>query len=191
MNKKDEKVIRVAIRNGDDTKVKVDFHGGVFSVEEFTSLFMAVLETYTAGMINKNGNEKVFEHWNNVFGIFLNKIVPPSKHYELSTEHKEFKEKVDATLGREETEEDKKKYLANADIIVVAVGRKWFLNSSYTLKDSAVLVDVGINRVDGKLHGDIEPNLPVRLQTPVPGGVGLLTRLALLENLMEAYNNNK
>lgn len=88
------------------------------------------------------------------------------------------------------TEEDKKKYLANADIIVVAVGRKWFLNSSYTLKDSAVLVDVGINRVDGKLHGDIEPNLPVRLQTPVPGGVGLLTRLALLENLMEAYNKN-
>ena len=42
--------------------------------------------------------------------------------------------------------------------------------------------------MDGKLYGDIEPNLPVRLQTPVPGGVGLLTRLALLEYLMEIYN---
>ena len=39
---------------------------------------------------------------------------------------------------------------------------------------------------DGKLHGDVEPNLPVKLQTPVPGGVGLLTRLALMENLLEA-----
>ena len=57
-------------------------------------------------------------------------------------------------------------------------------------KNSAVLVDVGINRVDGKLYGDIEPNLSVRLQTPVPGGVGLLTRLAFLENLMEVYNKN-
>ena len=89
------------------------------------------------------------------------------------------------------TEEDKKKYLANADIIVVAVGRKWFLDKTYTLKESAVIVDVGINRVDGKLYGDVEPDMPVRLQTPVPGGVGLLTRLALLENLMEAYNNNR
>ena len=78
------------------------------------------------------------------------------------------------------------KYLSNADIVVVAVGRKWFLDHTYNLKKDAVLVDVGINRVDGKLYGDIEPNMDVKLQTPVPGGVGLLTRLALLENLIEA-----
>ena len=77
-------------------------------------------------------------------------------------------------------------YLEHADLIVVAVGKKYFINHNYKLKKDAVLVDVGINRIDGVLYGDIEPNLPVRLQTPVPGGVGLLTRLSLLENLLEA-----
>lgn len=129
-NRKDEKVIRVALRNNDVTKVKVDFHGGVFSVEEFTSLIMAVLETYTVGLIEKNDKEKVFEHWNRVFGIFLNKIVPAKEHYELSKEHKEFKDVVDNTLGREESEEDKKltednkfaAYLICRDILIKEVG---------------------------------------------------------------------
>lgn len=107
MNKKNEKVIRAAIRNGDDTKVKVDFHGGVFSPEEFTSLFMAILETYTKGLLEVNTNEQVFNHFNRCFGIFLNKIVPAEKHYELSKDHKEFKEAVDSTIGRKETEKDK------------------------------------------------------------------------------------
>ncbi|MCQ2792595.1 MAG: bifunctional 5,10-methylenetetrahydrofolate dehydrogenase/5,10-methenyltetrahydrofolate cyclohydrolase, partial [Bacilli bacterium] len=78
-------------------------------------------------------------------------------------------------------------YLAHADIIVVAVGHKYFLDHNFKLKESAVVVDVGINRDETGLHGDVEPNLKVRLQTPVPGGVGLLTRLTLLVNLMEAY----
>ncbi len=78
-------------------------------------------------------------------------------------------------------------YLGHADIIVVAVGRKHFLDHTFKLKEDAVVVDVGINRDENGLHGDVEPNLKVRLQTPVPGGVGLLTRLTLLKNLMEAY----
>jgi methylenetetrahydrofolate dehydrogenase (NADP+)/methenyltetrahydrofolate cyclohydrolase len=54
------------------------------------------------------------------------------------------------------------------------------------------VVDVGINRgEDGRLHGDAEPDLPVKLQTPVPGGVGLLTRLALMENLLIAKKNRE
>lgn len=105
---KNEKVIRVALRNGDDTKVKVNFQGGVFSPEEFTSMFMAILETYTVGLLEKNSKEDVFEHFNRVFGIFLNKIVPADTHYELSKEHKEFKGRVESTLGRELTDEDKK-----------------------------------------------------------------------------------
>ncbi|MCQ2772249.1 MAG: bifunctional 5,10-methylenetetrahydrofolate dehydrogenase/5,10-methenyltetrahydrofolate cyclohydrolase [Bacilli bacterium] len=88
------------------------------------------------------------------------------------------------------SEEDKKWYLAHADLIVVAIGKEAILNSSYELKESAWIVDVGINRgEDGKLHGDVEPNLKVAKQTPVPGGVGLLTRLALIENVLEAYKN--
>ncbi len=98
------------------------------------------------------------------------------------------KENANVTqLHSKTTNEDMRFYLEHADIIVVAVGKKHFLNSNFKLKESAVVVDVGINRDESGLHGDCEPNLKVRLQTPVPGGVGLLTRLTLLTNLMEAY----
>lgn len=90
-------------------------------------------------------------------------------------------------LHSKTTREDMEFYLAHADIIVVAVGRKHFLDHTFKLKESAVVIDVGINRDETGLHGDVEPNLKVKLQTPVPGGVGLLTRLTLLVNLMEAF----
>jgi methylenetetrahydrofolate dehydrogenase (NADP+)/methenyltetrahydrofolate cyclohydrolase len=92
-------------------------------------------------------------------------------------------------LHSKTSEEDKRFYIAHADLIVIAIGRLGYLNASYQYKEDAVIVDVGINRgEDGKLHGDAEPGLPVKLQTPVPGGVGLLTRLALMDNLVEAMN---
>lgn len=80
---------------------------------------------------------------------------------------------------------DMENYIANADIIVVAIGRAGFLDNSFKYKDTAVIVDVGISRDETGLHGDAVPNLPVALQTPVPGGVGLMTRLALYENLLD------
>ena len=79
-------------------------------------------------------------------------------------------------------------YLLHADIIVVAVGKAYFIKEQ-KLKTSAVIVDVGINRLDAQLVGDVYPGLNVRLQTPVPKGVGLLTRLRLQKNLIEAYKN--
>lgn len=80
-------------------------------------------------------------------------------------------------------------YLAHADIIVVAVGVKEFINEQ-KLKEDAVIVDVGINRDDsGVLVGDVKKDRAVKLQTPVPGGVGLLTRLTLLENVWEGYKH--
>ncbi|MCF0113447.1 MAG: bifunctional 5,10-methylenetetrahydrofolate dehydrogenase/5,10-methenyltetrahydrofolate cyclohydrolase [Bacilli bacterium] len=90
-------------------------------------------------------------------------------------------------LHSKTTAEDRAFYIAHADLIVVAIGRLGYLNPTFTYKPDAVVVDVGINRgEDGKLHGDATPDLPVKIQTPVPGGVGLLTRLALIENLLEA-----
>jgi methylenetetrahydrofolate dehydrogenase (NADP+)/methenyltetrahydrofolate cyclohydrolase len=80
-------------------------------------------------------------------------------------------------------------YIKHADLIVVAVGHKSFLDNSREYRKDAIIVDVGINRIDGKLYGDAEANLPVKLQTPVPGGVGLLTRITLIENLLEVYKN--
>ena len=85
------------------------------------------------------------------------------------------------------SEEDKAFYISHADLIIAAVGKIGVLDDRYSYKKDAVIVDVGINRgEDGKLHGDALPNLPVKLQTPVPGGVGLLTRISLMENLVEA-----
>ena len=77
----------------------------------------------------------------------------------------------------------------NNKLGVVAFGKDAieFIKPGENIKKSAVIVDVGINRVDGKLYGDVAPNLDVKLQTPVPGGVGLLTRLTLMKSLLEAY----
>lgn len=82
-------------------------------------------------------------------------------------------------------------YLKHADIVVVAVGIKHFINEQ-PLKKTAVIIDVGINlNDDGTITGDVAPGREVLLQTPVPGGVGLLTRLTLLENVYQAYLMNK
>lgn len=83
-------------------------------------------------------------------------------------------------------EEDKQALIANADLICVAVGKKWYF-SNQKVKPSAWVVDIGITREDGQIFGDVKPGRHVALQTPVPGGVGLLTRLSLLKNLWEAY----
>lgn len=81
-------------------------------------------------------------------------------------------------------------YIAHADLVIVAIGKIGVIDRSYPFKKSAVIFDVGINRgEDGKLHGDVEPDLDVYFQSRVPGGVGLLTRLALLLNLLEVYEN--
>lgn len=80
--------------------------------------------------------------------------------------------------------EELNKYIANADILVVAAGKRNLITKDMAFKPSAIVMDVGINvDEEGHLHGDCEPDLPVLFQSPVPGGVGLLTRLALFFNL--------
>lgn len=89
-------------------------------------------------------------------------------------------------LHTKTSEEDKRFYLEHADLIVVAAGKHGVVNKSYKLKNSAVVMDVGINfNEEGKLIGDCEKDLPVAFQSPVPGGCGLLTRLAVIENLIK------
>ena len=75
-------------------------------------------------------------------------------------------------------------YCKSADIIVVAIGKESWLD--FDLKDK-LIVDVGINRnSEGKLCGDVDPKLKENnYVTPVPGGVGLLTRISLLKNVVE------
>jgi methylenetetrahydrofolate dehydrogenase (NADP+)/methenyltetrahydrofolate cyclohydrolase len=75
-----------------------------------------------------------------------------------------------------------------ADIVVVAIGRAGFITGDM-LKPGAVVVDVGINVVDGHLVGDVDFASASRVAsaiTPVPGGVGPLTNAILLTHLVEA-----
>lgn len=75
-----------------------------------------------------------------------------------------------------------------ADILVAAVGRPGFITAEM-VKEGAVVVDVGINRVNGKLCGDVDFEAVARKAsyiTPVPGGVGKMTIAMLMENTVEA-----
>lgn len=79
--------------------------------------------------------------------------------------------------------------MRRADIIIVAVGIPNFVKAE-DVKPGAFVVDVGINRVNGKLVGDVDPRCYEKAQcTPVPGGVGLLTRAILLSNVVEAVKH--
>lgn len=82
---------------------------------------------------------------------------------------------------------DLKKYTQDADILIVAVGKPKFITADMVKPDS-IVIDVGINRDEnGKLCGDVDfENVKevVGHITPVPNGVGLLTRGALMENIV-------
>lgn len=75
-----------------------------------------------------------------------------------------------------------------ADILVVAVGRPNFVTADM-VKPDAVVIDVGINRVDGKLCGDVDFENVSKIAsaiTPVPGGVGPMTIAMLMQNTLTA-----
>jgi methylenetetrahydrofolate dehydrogenase (NADP+)/methenyltetrahydrofolate cyclohydrolase len=75
-----------------------------------------------------------------------------------------------------------------ADIVVAAVGRPAMIRGEW-LKPGATVIDVGINRVDGKLVGDVDFAAAVEVAgaiTPVPGGVGPMTIAVLLRNTLVA-----
>lgn len=75
-----------------------------------------------------------------------------------------------------------------ADILVAAVGRANFVTADM-VKPGAAVIDVGINRVDGKLVGDVDFDAVSQVAgyiTPVPGGVGQMTIAMLLANTLEA-----
>ena len=85
---------------------------------------------------------------------------------------------------------DIKLYTKNADIIIVAVGKQEFLKADM-VKDGAVVIDVGINRINGKLKGDVDYDNVSKVAgyiTPVPGGVGPMTVYELMSNVLVAHN---
>lgn len=76
-----------------------------------------------------------------------------------------------------------------ADILVVAIGKPKFVTEDM-VREGAVVIDVGVNRIDGKLCGDVDfENVKDKASviTPVPGGVGPMTITCLMENTIECF----
>lgn len=89
--------------------------------------------------------------------------------------------------------EDLANYTKQADILVVAVGKKHLIKEDM-IKENSVIIDVGINRENGKIYGDVDlENVisKVKYITPVPGGVGPMTIAMLLNNVVLSYKKQK
>jgi len=85
------------------------------------------------------------------------------------------------------------KVCASADILVAAMGSNHFIGNDM-VKKGAIVIDVGINRVDGKIVGDVNFDQvidKVEKITPVPGGVGPMTIVSLLENTYSSHLKRK
>ena len=83
---------------------------------------------------------------------------------------------------------DLKEHCKRADILVSAIGKPRFITADM-VKPGAAVIDVGINRVDGKVVGDVDFEHVKEIAgfiTPVPGGVGKMTISMLMENTLEA-----
>lgn len=91
------------------------------------------------------------------------------------------------TIAHSKTK-DLKAITSMADILVVAIGSPKFITADY-VKEGAVVIDVGISRVDGQILGDVDFDSvkeKVSYITPVPGGVGPMTIAMLLNNVVES-----
>ena len=89
---------------------------------------------------------------------------------------------------------DLKATVAQGDIVIAAIGRANFITADM-IKEGAVVVDVGINRLEnGKITGDVDfeaVSEKASYITPVPGGVGPMTITMLMKNTLEARKNNQ
>ena len=89
--------------------------------------------------------------------------------------------------------EDLAKYTMDADILVVAVGKPKLITADM-VKDDVVVIDVGINRLESGLCGDVDyekVSFKSSYITPVPGGVGPMTVAMLGKNILKAYKIQK
>lgn len=85
--------------------------------------------------------------------------------------------------------ENLEQHVRQADLLVVAVGKPHLVKGEW-VKEGAIVIDVGINRIDGKIVGDVEFDVASQKAsyiTPVPGGVGPMTVAMLMQNTLQAY----
>lgn len=108
------------------------------------------------------------------------------------------KESCTVTIAHSKTI-DLDKLCSRADILVAAIGRPEFVKGNW-IKDNAIVIDVGINRIEIKIDGEVknklvgdvdflEAKLKTKAITPVPGGVGPMTIACLLRNTTISFKN--
>lgn len=132
---------------------------------------MSLLEEYN---IDPKGKEAVVIGRSNIVGKPMAQLLL-NKHATVTICHSRTK--------------DLKEVARRADILVVAIGKANFVTKDM-VKEGAVVIDVGINRIDEKLYGDVafdEVNEIAGYISPVPGGVGPLTITTLLESTVKAF----
>jgi len=98
------------------------------------------------------------------------------------------KENATVTICHSQTK-DLSEHIKKADIVVAAMGKPLFVKGDW-IKSGAIVIDVGINQVDGKIVGDVDFNSAKEKAgyiTPVPGGVGPVTSVMLMKNVVEAF----
>lgn len=96
------------------------------------------------------------------------------------------------TLCHSKTQ-DLKSITKNAEILIVATGNKHLITQDM-IKEGSIVIDVGINKVNGKLYGDVDfENIKDKAKyiTPVPGGVGPMTIASLAKNILKSYKIQK
>lgn len=81
---------------------------------------------------------------------------------------------------------DMNAHIKNSDVVIAAVGKAHFVTKEM-IKPGAVVIDVGITRTEQGLQGDVHPNVAeiAAAISPMPGGVGPMTRAMLLRNIIE------
>lgn len=109
------------------SKTKVSFSKAPMSPSQFTPLFMGVAEAYAEALLSSNDRRAVYDHFNNAFGIFLNKLLSEDEIYKTSKPHKKYKRKVDALLAQPEdpkANEDNRMaaYILAHDILTTEAG---------------------------------------------------------------------
>ncbi len=133
----------------------------------------AVMELLNSTGINLYGKEVVLVGWTDIVGkplaVLLSEKLATVSICQISVVNIE-------------------EFVRKAEVLIVAVGKAGLIKGGWIKRD-AVVIDVGINRVDGKIVGDVEFEGAEKLAsyiTPVPGGVGPLTVIMLMRNLVEA-----
>ncbi len=85
-----------------------------------------------------------------------------------------------------------KKHIKNTDLLISAIG-KYNIFPTYWIKKKSIIIDIGINKVNNKIVGDInfkEAKKIAKYITPTPGGIGLMTISILLKNIIKIYKKN-